>query len=483
MIQHVPYDFRFKTKPRKHQLISWEESKDRKYYALFHEPRTGKTKIVLDTADYLYSKGHIKTLVYIAPSGVIGEVLGAQVSEHMYSDRIHVYRCRLATSDSALPTIVHAILYSPYLIIVGINIEALSHKKGVDFIEQIISYKPTMMVVDESTTISNPKALRTKAVIKLGHLAAYKRIMTGTPIADSVLDIASQVDFLGPMETLLGTKNWYTFRARYCELMPVSYGLRQFIRIVGPRRIEELKTKLQPYSGFVKLEDVIEDLPLKTYQRYAVEMDPNTKKAYKGMARDFSLELQEGTCTAKTAVAKLIRLMQIVSGFYVDTDSNKCIPLSDVRYVRLMELIKTLPGKIIIWASFIYSINRIYECLVKEYGEETVCRYYGQLQPIDREGQLERFKLGPARFLIANPQVGGYGLDLSEASIAIYFHNMWSVEQRIQSENRVVNSTNRPLYIDMYMPGVDEKILKALQDKKSLIKEILGRRTTIGELD
>lgn len=460
-------EFQFKTKPRKHQLATWNLSKNREYFAIFHEPRTGKTKIVLDTATYLFSEGKIKVLIYIAPSGTIGEILDTQIHLHMDESLYTVHRIRLAK----LPEIKHT--YNK-LLILGINVEALSHKRGVDFLENILrSHDSVMIVVDESTTISSPRAIRTKAIIKLGRLAKYKRIMTGTPIADSVLDLPSQIEFLGPLNDLLGVKNWYLFRARYCEIMPVSYGHRQFIRIGGPRRLEELLSRIHPYSSFATLEEVRGELPDRTYQKYQVSMDPKTEKAYKEMSKNLITHVESKECSATTVTVKLIRLLQIVSGFIKDEDGI-IQGISDIRYKGLLELIKTLTGKIVIWSVFTYSIDKICELLGNEYGENSVCRYDGKLFAMDREKQLSKFKdEKECRFFVSNVRVGGYGLNLSCSETAIYFHNLWSVENRIQSENRIMSLESKVLYIDMVMPGIDEKILNALQTKKNLIKEIL----------
>ena len=53
-----------------------------------------------------------------------------------------------------------------------------------------------MMAIDESTTIKNPTAKRTKAIVALGKEAYYKRILTGSPVTKSPLDLFSQCNFL-----------------------------------------------------------------------------------------------------------------------------------------------------------------------------------------------------------------------------------------------------------------------------------------------
>ena len=475
----VPH--KFKTKPLAHQLRIWNLTKDHEYHALFHEPGTGKTKIVLDTAAYLFSQGKIWAMLYIAPAGVLGEILNVQVTAHMDSKLYRAYRVKLSSVERMWEKVLAT---DGRLVIIGMNVESFSTRRGVAFAERFLKEKQkegVLMVVDESTTISNASALRAKAIVSLGGLARYRRILTGTPIAESVLDLPNQIRFLGPLKELLGTLNYYTFRARYCELLSMSYGARHFVKVVGTRRLDELMDRLKPYTSFVKSSEVL-DLPPKVYQRYHVEMDGFTKRAYRDMANRFMVEVNEGRCTADRAVVKLVRLMQIVSGFIVDEESNEVAHISPIRYNALIELLRTLPGKIAIWATFTPSINLICSHLAKEYGKDSFCRYDGEVSVKAREENLNRFKTDPVcRFFVSKSRVGGYGIDLTVGHICVFFNCGWSIKDRIQTEERFHRKGQQSsvLYIDMFMKGVDEKILEALDKKQDLIDEVMSKKVVL----
>ena len=89
------------------------------------------------------------------------------------------------------------------------NVEALSTKKGVDFAAKFLSSHRTLMAIDESTTIKNPEAKRTKNIVTLGKLATYRRILTGSPITNSPLDLFSQAVFLD--NYILGFDSYWAF--------------------------------------------------------------------------------------------------------------------------------------------------------------------------------------------------------------------------------------------------------------------------------
>ena len=102
------------------------------------------------------------------------------------------------------------------------------------------------MAVDESTTIKNPSAKRTKTLITLGRHATYRRILTGSPVTKSPLDLYSQCAFLD--EELLGHASYYSFRNRYAHMIDRNFGGRR-VQIVGSyKRLDELEEILKEFS-------------------------------------------------------------------------------------------------------------------------------------------------------------------------------------------------------------------------------------------
>ena len=126
------------------------------------------------------------------------------------------------------------------------NVEAFTTDRGKKFADRFLMTRQAMMVVDESTVIKNSTAIRTKAITKLGNLARYRVIMTGSPITNSPEDLYAQCNFLN--HELLGFSSIYTFRARYCQLQRLSFGGRSFNKVTGYKNLDELNYKLQKFS-------------------------------------------------------------------------------------------------------------------------------------------------------------------------------------------------------------------------------------------
>jgi len=175
-------------------------------------------------------------------------------------------------------------------------------------------------------------------------------------------------------------------------------------------------------------------------------------------------------------ITQMLRLQQILSG-HIKTDDGNQVEVPTQRLSAMMECIKEVSGKILIWSRFRYDIIKIRAELVKAYGDNSVVSYYGDTSDKDRQDAIDRFQNGTARFFVANPATAGFGLTLTEANTVIYYTNDFNLETRTQSEDRChrIGQKNPVTYIDLIADGtIDEKIIKALRDKIDIGARVLG---------
>ena len=203
--------YKFKTPPYKHQLTALEMSWAKPYFALFMEMGTGKSKVLLDNIAMLYDAGKINGALIVAPKGVVGTWYKQEIPTHL-PDHIEnmtvLWQANITKGQSKkLGTLFKT---GEELHILIMNVEAFSTQKGVDFARKFLACHNTLMAIDESTTIKNPDAKRTKNICKLSERVKYKRILTGSPITKSPLDLYKQCEFLYP--ELSGHSSYYTFR-------------------------------------------------------------------------------------------------------------------------------------------------------------------------------------------------------------------------------------------------------------------------------
>ena len=468
--------YKFKTEPYAHQLSALEKSWDKKVYAYFMEMGTGKSKVLVDNMARLYDKGKINGALIIAPKGVYRNWYSQEIPNHLASHIDHKTVLWTAltskTKDKEYQQLFKVDLDLHILIM---NVEAFSTKKGLEFATRFLNCHNALVAVDESTTIKTPTAKRTKAILALGKLAKYRRILTGSPVTKSPLDLYTQCGFLD--EELLGFGSYYSFRNRYAVMRNANFGGRRVQLIAGYQRLDELAKILKPFSDRVLKEDCL-DLPEKTYVEREVELTDEQLHTYSTMKAAALASLKGKRATAPHVLTQLMRLHQITCG-HLKNDDETITELKSNRVSSLLDLLEEVEGKVIIWANYVYDIKHIVAAIAKKYGEDSIVQYYGAIPSEMRQKYIETFQdpASKARFFVGNPQTGGYGITLTAANTVIYYSNGYDLEKRLQSEDRAhrIGQKKAVTYVDLITPKtVDEKIRKALRKKINIATEIMG---------
>ena len=469
-------NYKFKTKPYQHQLNALALSWEKPYFAYFMEMGTGKSKVLIDNIAMLYDKGKINGALIIAPKGVIGTWYKDQIPGHM-PDHVE-YKAVMWQANinikqqKKLDTLFET---GEDLHILVMNVESFSTKKGIEFAYKFLSCHNTMMTIDESTTIKNPDAKRTKNICKLGPHAKYRRILTGSPITKSPLDLYKQCDFLAP--ELLGHSSYYSFRMRYAIMKTANFGGRSVQIVVGYRNLPELTDMLKAFSYRV-LKDECLDLPKKTFMKRVVKLTKEQEHAYKQMSQLALAQFQGKLMTTATVMTQLMRLHQITCGHFT-ADDGTIKDLKNNRTDELSDLLNEVHGKVVIWAHYQYDVETIVERIKKEHGNNSVVTYYGLTPQDQRQDNIKKFqdKEGPVRFLVGTTATGGYGITLTAASTMIYYSNGYDLEKRQQSEARIdrIGQENPMTYIDLLAENtIDDRIVVALRKKVNIASQIMG---------
>ena len=469
-------DYKFKTKPYAHQLTALEKSWDKQEYGYFMEMGTGKSKVLVDNIAMLYDKGKINGALIIAPKGVYRNWMSQEIPIHLASHIQPKMVLWTASTSKTKQKEYDSLFETGYdLHILIMNVEAFSTKKGLDFAGRFLRTHRTLMAVDESTSIKTPTAKRTKSILSIGKLANYRRILTGSPVTKSPLDLYTQCAFLN--EHLLGFTSYYTFRNRYANMLDRNFGGRRVQIVGGYKRLDELAEILKAFSYRVLKEHCL-DLPEKIYIERQVELTEEQSKAYSTMKSAALASLKGKMATAPHVLTQMMRLHQITCG-HLKNDDGTITEIKNNRLDELLDVLDEIEGKAIIWANYIYDIEHIVKEVKKEYGENSVVQYYGAISSEKRQEAIEKFQDpdSPVKFFVGNPQTGGYGITLTAASNVIYYSNGYDLEKRLQSEDRAhrIGQRKSVTYVDLVAPKtVDEKIKKALRKKINIANEIMG---------
>ena len=468
--------YKFKTKPYDHQLKALKMSWDKEVFAYFMEMGTGKSKVLIDNASMLYDKGRINGLLLIAPKGVYKTWYENEIPSHMVN-HIEKKVVLWKTSESSIEyknklnslfdtgTDFHILI---------MNVEAFSYNKGLEFAYKFLSCHKAMIAVDESTTIKTHNAKRTKNILKLSRYSKYRRILTGSPVTKSPIDLYSQCEFLDPY--LLDFTSYYAFRNRYAEMKDAYIGGRTISLVAGFKNLPELAETLKSFSYRVLKEDCL-DLPDKIFIKRQIALTSEQNKVYKQMKEQALAEMNGKQVTTVNVLTQLMRLHQITCGHFA-ADDGSIQKIKNNRLSELLDVLEEIEGKAIIWAHYQYDVKNIVKEIKKIHGPRSVVDYYGLTPHDKRQGYIKKFQNDEkCRFLVGTPQTGGYGITLIAANTVIYYSNGYDLEKRLQSEDRAHRiGQHKPVtYVDILAEEtVDEKIVKALRKKVNIAAEVLG---------
>jgi SNF2 family DNA or RNA helicase len=337
--------------------------------------------------------------------------------------------------------------------------------------EALLNWKPDMVIADESQRIKTHDAQQSKAMHRLGDIAKYKLILSGTPVQNNAIDIFSQYRFLDP--NVFGM-NFYAFRSRYA----VMGGFNQK-QIIGYKDLDQLIKKEHSIAYRVTKEEAL-DLPEQTFLTRYIQFDSKAKHLYDQIKRDSFAELEGGgQITAPTVLTKLLRLQQFTGGF-IQADGNdkpelvfkgKLDALEDI----LDDYVIDAGKKLVVFCRFRPEIDLIQSLLSKK--KIRYCSIYGDIKIEDRGPIVEDFQTNPeTKVFLAQIDTAGLGITLTAADTCVYYSENFNYAAYSQSLARIhrIGQRNTCTYIHLVVEkSIDEVVLKALAKKEDLAKTVV----------
>jgi SNF2 family DNA or RNA helicase len=521
-----------------HQAAEFQTHRNTPVWALFWEQGTGKSRAIIDLAGYLFVTGKIDAVLVVAPNGVHRNWVTDEIPAHTpeeIADHVRAF----AYSSGKASTKTHAnslraLLAHQGLAWLTISYDAFTTANAKKATLAFFNKRRVLYVLDEAHYIKNPTADRTRSILRSSRFAVYRRLLTGTPIAQGPFDTYSQIKFLDDGFWQSRGLPTYTEFKQHFGVWKKGWNPAAFNRetkantgaeydvLVGYRRLDQLQEMLKGIATRVTKDQAL-SLPPKLYSRRTFPLSPEQAKLYAQIRDDFIAWLDSGPapevvvspepngcascggtgelevegfiypcpdCSAPAdaapggraviaalAITRLLRLQQITSG-YLPVEAGEpeyLIPGPNRRLSLLGDLVEEAAHQVIVWARFQKDITMILEEL-KARGI-TAVRYDGLVSDDEREAGKTAFKKGEAKAFVANPAAGATGLTLTEAKTVIYYTNSFKLIDRLQSEDRAhrIGQTNEVLYIDLVAEDtVDDKIVEALRNKKNIASQITG---------
>lgn len=459
-IEHV-----YRTEPYAHQRAGLEFLVHLGSGALLWEMGLGKTKTAIDYAEYLADQmfqttrpiGTFRVLV-ICPN-TIKRNWAAEIEKHAGHRDYIVTEGTLQQRKAQFGTARYTI----------VNCEQLSYAVTATALRQ---FTWDLIIVDESTRFKTPNVNRTKALHKMQ--AKRRVILTGTPITGKPEDAWSQIEFVAP-----GTfGSFYGFRDKYLEI-----GFFKEVKGVRKEAVADLAERIGRRSYRILKADVL-DLPEKVYAQRTVELTGEQEQAYRQMRDELRVEIESTPrLSASNILTMLLRLTQITAGLVGDSLQGYRWFEDGAKVAELDNLLRDeLRGEqVVIFGQYQRELEelakRYFEPLARDGVPYAMPIIYGPTPEKVRHQLVEEFQAGKRRLLFCQNRTGGIGINLTAAQTAIYVTRSWSLEEWLQSQDRLhrIGQKGTVSIVSLVAKGtIDEEITKALEDKQNVADTLTG---------
>jgi hypothetical protein len=316
----------------------------------------------------------------------------------------------------------------------ALNYEAVSRSSAKKELLKIMEQRRVLLAVDESKALGNPSSGWTKATIELCKRAKMVRLLNGTPITQSPMDLYGQLRALGQLNGVTSVE----FRNRYAVMG--GYMGRQVLPEF--KNGEEL-ARIQDGCSFRALKkDWRKDLPPKSYAPVHLEMTDKQRGHYRTMLEEFYVMVEGADITAEMVISQMMKLQQIASGFILEDGKARLLeePSKNPKLNAMLELCDG-PGKTICVHYFRESGRLLIEALTR--AGLNPAWIQGGMKPDDIIEQKRRFNDDPTcRAIVGQERAIALGHTLlgqsghDRCSRTCFFENSYSLYYRLQVEDR-----------------------------------------------
>lgn len=466
----------------KHQQLAIETCNHREYFAYFMDPGLGKTLTVIDETRHI----GVKKVVVICPKSIMG-VWAEEIDNFAPNDTVMLWNGDEYSWNQVDGNITWYIINIDAIntitvklkdedgkpIIIGYKkgkpvYSTKTYSKGLDRTLELIhddDHNTTMVVVDESTTIKNITSNRTQSVMGLKKLAKYRRILTGTPMANSPLDVYAQMKFLS--DTIF-PNNYFAFRARYATM-----GGFQCRQVMGYKNLDRMSAIIDQHSFRATKAEWLKELPPRTTQIRSVELTATTWKAYRALVDEVAVEIGENPMAIDMAIKKMVKLRQLTGGWIID-DDKVAHQIGKEKFEELKQLLDECRGqKVIVWCQFTHEVLEIQKL------HPMTRVYHGAMNSKARDEARNAFEHGDCPMIVIQNDTGSMGLTLNAATVSIFYSNAIYPLPKEQARDRNYRKgqTQPVTEYELIVKGsIDETIYNSIINGRSLSEAIMSAK-------
>lgn len=422
-------------------------------------PRAGKSRTIVYSALRQYMYGKISIVFISAPNGVHRNWVTQEWNRVLNSDQIWIWNT--TDSDELQRRTAKAVLDHLDLSVICVP----SHIWTMDRAKWLLQWirnrgKSTMLVADESHEYATPSSKRSRRIRGLAKRCVSRRILTGTPWHNNLLNTWAQLELLGP--GLSGYKTYTEYARRY-GVYKTRFGAHgAYPKLTGYQRVSEAMDRARRVVSILTAGQ-LPDMPTVANRLVTVQLSDTGKKELHSILHGMSDD---------DAAIQLIRLQQCV---------GRDLPRID----RTISLVRRYMASII-WCRYVEEIQQLGEALTRA-GGVRVLAWHGETKPAVREEIMELFGTsdvalpGPT-VLIGQYQACGQGVNLSRAEALIYYSCTFDTRLYAQSLQRAtLMGGGIVTAYHLCSSGVDAYILRRVRNNMQFAALTADDRTEIDE--
>lgn len=463
--------------------------------ANFSVPGSGKTGIVLAAFALLRQQKQIDKIVVIGPRAAFmpwEEEYVACFKQRASSIRI--------TGSKSTRKHLYRMADSKNLILLSYHMANNDTESLIGFLKR----HKVMLVLDESHNIKRLEGGHwADALLSVAPYATKRVILTGTPAPHSLYDLWTQITFLWPNSSILGSRDQFKFQ----------------VDSQGDKFVPVLKDELHPFYWRIRKHDLA--LPRPIYKRIQLKMKPYQTAIYSTLAAKVLAEItkspEERIRLRQWRKARMVRLLQAASNpsLLNQYSAEFRIPPLDASGLPVDQLIEKYPEyempvkleyavkltrelckkghKVLIWTSFVHNIKML-KTLLHKLNPSVV---YGEIpkddddnEQLNREKMIRDFKTSPKHMvLIANPGACAESVSLHKiCHHAIYIDRTFNGAQYMQSLDRIhrlgLTANERVYYYFLQASNtIDNVIDSRLGQKLKRMLDLLDDEFAVLSLD
>jgi SNF2 family DNA or RNA helicase len=329
-----------------------------------------------------------------------------------------------------------------------INIDCLSWLVK----DSAVKPKYDMIVFDEFSLLKSHSSQRFKAAKVLCKNIERVVGLTGSPAANSIHDLWSQLFLLDSGERLFKTVS--AFRAQWFDV-----GYNQYTFKPKPAAMNEITAKIDDICLSMKAEDYL-DMPAIVHNKILVEMSLPAQEVYKEIRKELIVEVDKETIAAANAAVLVGKCIQIANGFLYDENKNTLV-LHQAKGDALESIISETNAPILLFYTFKADL-------------QTIKQRFSQVQTLqdNSEQKVKDWNDGKIPLLACHPASAGHGLNLQQGGNVIVWYGLThSLELFEQANARIHRQGQTKTVIIHYILAentIDSAVLSALRNKEKV---------------